>query len=232
MTTPTGETVQPEQVLGESRAGRRVVFSGDTRPCEGVLAAAHGADLLVHESSSTEEDAERAAETNTPHARGGHLARTAEVRLLALTHLGQRARASDVNREAREQFSDTVVPRGFDIIDVPRPERGAPTLERGAEWAGPRHATWSRPGRWAQRRTGGGHGISGLVTVAVAGDARRRPRSGASSERAGIESQLEGAEDEFVGTPVDGPCHILVAAPLLDAADALADNDEEEEEEL
>ena len=141
VTTPTGETVQPEQVLGETRAGRRAVFSGDTRPCRGVLAAAHGADLLVHESSFTEEDAERAVETKHSTAREAAIvARTAEVRLLALTHLGQRARASDVKREAREQFSDTVVPRDFDIIDVPLPERGAPTLERGAAvgWAAAR----------------------------------------------------------------------------------------------
>ena len=75
--------------------------------------------------------------------------------------------------------------------------------------------------------------MSGLVTVAVAGDVSEATEIRSVLERAGIESQLEGAEDELVGTPVDGPCHILVEAPLLDAArDALADADEEEEEEL
>jgi len=141
VTTPAGDTIHPEQVLGETRAGRRLVFSGDTRPCRGVLAAAQGADLLVHESSFVEEDAERAAETKHSTAReAALLARAADVRLLALTHLGQRARVSDVKREAREHFSDTVVPRDFDIIDVPLPERGAPTLERGAAvgWAAAR----------------------------------------------------------------------------------------------
>src|SRR5262249_26146103 len=63
VTTPDGSAVTPGQVLGETRAGRRLVFSGDTRPCKGVLAAAQGADLLVHESSFTSEDAERASET-------------------------------------------------------------------------------------------------------------------------------------------------------------------------
>ena len=75
--------------------------------------------------------------------------------------------------------------------------------------------------------------MSGLVTVAVAGDVSEATEIRSVLERAGIESQLEGAEDELAGTPVDGPCHILVEAPLLDAArDALADADEEEEEEL
>jgi ribonuclease Z len=141
VTTPAGETVQPGQVLGEARAGRRLVFSGDTRPCRGVLTAAQGADLLVHESSFTSEDAERAEETKHSTAREAALvAKAAEVRLLALTHLGQRARVSDVKREAREHFEDTVVPRDFDIIDIPLPERGAPALLRGAAvgWAAAR----------------------------------------------------------------------------------------------
>jgi ribonuclease Z len=117
------------------------VFSGDTRPCRGVLAAAQGADLLVHESSFTSEDADRAEETKHSTAREAALvAKAAEVRLLALTHLGQRARAGDIKREAREHFADTVVPRDFDIIDVPLPERGAPALLRGAAvgWAAAR----------------------------------------------------------------------------------------------
>jgi hypothetical protein len=75
--------------------------------------------------------------------------------------------------------------------------------------------------------------MSGLVTVAVAGDVSEAHEIRGVLQRAGIDSQLEGAEDELVGTPVDGPCHILVAAPLLDAArDALADADEAEEEDL
>src|SRR5262249_13531127 len=79
--TPSGAAVRPDQVLGEARAGRRLVFSGDTRPCRGILAAAQGADLLVHESSFTSEDAERAAETAHSTAReAALLARAADVR--------------------------------------------------------------------------------------------------------------------------------------------------------
>jgi ribonuclease Z len=52
----------------------------------------------------------------------------AEVRLLALTHVSTRYFGSELATEAREVFPETVVPRDFDVIEVPFPERGAPQL--------------------------------------------------------------------------------------------------------
>jgi ribonuclease Z len=121
--------IRPEQVIGESRTGRRIVLSGDTAPCQAVEAFAHGADVLVHEATFTEEERERARETGHSTARqAAELARDAEVRLLALTHLSTRFFPREIRDEARAVFADTVVPRDFDAIDVPFPERGAPAL--------------------------------------------------------------------------------------------------------
>jgi ribonuclease Z len=50
------------------------------------------------------------------------------VRMLALTHLSTRYFGSELAEEAREVFAETVVPRDFDVIEVPFPERGAPAL--------------------------------------------------------------------------------------------------------
>ena len=127
-----GETVDgvaPEQVIGEDRDGRRIVLSGDTRPCQEVLEHARDADLLVHEATFTDSELERARETGHSTARqAAEIARDAEVRLLALTHLSTRYFPREVRDEARATFAATVVPRDFDVIDIPFPERGAPAL--------------------------------------------------------------------------------------------------------
>jgi len=124
-----GRTVQPDEVLGEPRAGRRVVVSGDTRPCEATALVATGAELLVHESTFLDEEEQRAAETGHSTARqAAAIARTADVGLLALTHLSPRYFAPAVEEEARSVFERTVVPRDFDVIEVPYRERGEPVL--------------------------------------------------------------------------------------------------------
>ena len=55
--------MRPEQVMGPTREGRKIVISGDTAPCETLAIAAHGADLLVHEATFAEEEPERARQT-------------------------------------------------------------------------------------------------------------------------------------------------------------------------
>ncbi|MGO9490630.1 MAG: ribonuclease Z [Solirubrobacteraceae bacterium] len=133
----SGETVGgvlPEQVMGPPRQGRRIVISGDTAPCEALAVAAHQADLLVHEATFTEEESQRAAETSHSTARqAAMLARDAEVRLLALTHVSSRYGGGELRDEARAVFAATEAPRDFDTIEVPFPERGPATLVRWAE---------------------------------------------------------------------------------------------------
>ena len=129
-----GETVDgitPEQVMGETRPGRRIVISGDTAPCQAVEVFAHGADVLVHEATFMEDERDRARETGHSTARqAAEIARDAGVRLLALTHLSTRYFPREVRDEARAVFPSTVVPRDFDEIAVPFPERGEPALAK------------------------------------------------------------------------------------------------------
>jgi len=123
--------VRPEQVIGEDRAGRRIVLSGDTSPCQGVEAYAHNADVLVHEATFLQDEHARARETgHSTAAQAAALARDAGVRLLALVHLSTRYFPRDIREEAAEVFSRTVVPRDFDAIAIPFPERGEPALVR------------------------------------------------------------------------------------------------------
>jgi ribonuclease Z len=121
--------VEPSQVMGAPRPGRRIVISGDTAPCQAVEAHAHEADLLVHEATFLEDERARARDTAHSTARqAAEIARDANVRLLALTHLSTRYFPRDVRDEARAIFPATVVPRDFDAIEVPFPERGEPSL--------------------------------------------------------------------------------------------------------
>lgn len=132
LTLADGRTITPNAVLGPARPGRTVVLTGDTAPSPGVVQAAHHADLLVHEATFAAEEKERARETmHATAAEAAEVAKLAEVRLLALTHVSSRYFGSELAREAREIFPDTVVPRDFDLVEVPFAERGAPRLVKG-----------------------------------------------------------------------------------------------------
>ena len=131
VTLSSGATVRPEQVLGPARGGRTIVLAGDTAPAASVVQAAQGADLLVHEATFLADERDRARETR--HSTAGEaalVAREAGAQMLALTHLSTRYFGHQVVEEARELFPESVVPRDFDVIEIPLPERGPPRLIR------------------------------------------------------------------------------------------------------
>jgi ribonuclease Z len=131
VTLPDGRVVAPDDVLGPPRDGRKLVLTGDTAPTASVVEAAAGADVLVHEATFLAPERDRARETM--HSTAGEaalVAREARVKLLALTHVSTRYFGHEVVAEARELFPETVVPRDFDVVQIPFPERGAPELVR------------------------------------------------------------------------------------------------------
>jgi ribonuclease Z len=129
---PDGRTVTADQVLGPPRSGRKLVITGDTAPTESLVESAWGADVLVTEATFSEEERDRARETmHQTAAQAADVARRANVGLLALTHLSSRYFGPEIAREAREIFAETVVPRDFDVVDMPFAERGSPHLVKG-----------------------------------------------------------------------------------------------------
>jgi ribonuclease Z len=126
--------VQPSQVMGEPRRGRKIVLTGDTAPCDMTRLVAWEADLLVHEATFMEEDAERAAETrHSTAAQAAELAAAANVQMLALTHISPRYSGGQVRDEARAAFENVIVPRDFDRVEIPFPERGEPLHIRASD---------------------------------------------------------------------------------------------------
>lgn len=112
VTLEDGRVVQPSELVGPERAGRKVVITGDTRPCAATIEQSVGADLLVHEATFGDEDQQRAAETMHSTAReAATVAKMAGVKRLALTHFSARYSRdpSDLGREAREVFTGEVI---------------------------------------------------------------------------------------------------------------------------
>lgn len=121
ITLDDGRVIEPATLVGEVRPGRRVVIAGDTRPCKATILAAEGADLLVHEATFGDEEADRAVETGHSTAReAAQVAKMAGVRQLILTHVSARyARdAGDLEAEARSVFAGTRVARDGMEVEV------------------------------------------------------------------------------------------------------------------
>ena len=123
--------MHPDQVVGPDRPGRKIVVTGDTRPTDATVVAAHGADVLVHEATFAHEDADRASQTGHSTARqAAQVARGRRGRH-ARTHPHLHALPGGRLRdEARAVFPGAIVPRDFDTIDVPFAEKGEPELIR------------------------------------------------------------------------------------------------------
>ena len=114
VTLDDGRTVEPSELVGAARPGRTVVVTGDTRPSDTTVRVASGADLLVHEATFGDEEAERAKETAHSTAReAAEIARRAGAARLVLTHFSARYSrdAGDLLREAREVFPETALAR-------------------------------------------------------------------------------------------------------------------------
>ena len=129
LTLPDGTVVTPDEVLGPARPGRKLALTGDTAPSPLVVQAAQGADVLIHEATFADEERDRARETM--HSTAGdaaEVARLAAVRMLALTHVSTRYFGRELLEQARAVFPETVVPRDFDVLEIPFPERGEPRL--------------------------------------------------------------------------------------------------------
>jgi len=122
-----GRTIHPEDVVGPPRAGRRIVYTGDTRPCKQTVDIAREADLLIHDATFGEEESERAGLTGHSTAReAAEVARRAGALRLVLTHLSSRY-AEDprgLEREARHVFKSSVVAHDGMQVDVPFRDAG------------------------------------------------------------------------------------------------------------
>ena len=122
VTLPDGRVVESSELVGPRRAGRTVVVTGDTRPCENTVEIARGADLLVHEATFGDEEAERAVETGHSTAREAAIvAKRAGCQRLLLSHFSARYSrdAAELEAQARSEFADVTIAKDGMIVEVP-----------------------------------------------------------------------------------------------------------------
>jgi len=118
---PDGRVVKPKEVVGPPRSGRKIVYSGDTRPVESVVELAQSADLLIHDGTLDDELADRAYEDGHSTAcQAAEIAKRAKVKRLILTHISARYKdATILAEQARKIFPKTDVAEDFMKVDLP-----------------------------------------------------------------------------------------------------------------
>ena len=117
-----GRKITPEDAMGPPRPGRKIVYTGDTRPSERIVEFAKGADVLIHDATFGSEFEEEAAEQGHSTAtQAARIARQASVRRLYLFHISPRyeGRSEQLLREAREIFPYTYLPEDLETYEIP-----------------------------------------------------------------------------------------------------------------
>ncbi len=116
--------VKPEEVSGPCRKGRKIVYTGDTRPFEGFPSFSANADVVIHEATFDDSLAEKAeADGHSTPSQAASEAKLANAKHLVLTHIS--ARYSDVNlllEQARKIFPNTTVANDFMELELPLSE--------------------------------------------------------------------------------------------------------------
>jgi ribonuclease Z len=118
---PNGEAVKPEEVMGSRRQGRKIVYTGDTRPFKRLEKFAANADLLIHDSTLGDELAERAEKYgHSTVDQAAMSAKNAKVKQLVLTHISQRYEdTSTWLKQARKIFKNTTMAEDFMQVEIP-----------------------------------------------------------------------------------------------------------------
>jgi len=121
VTLPDGKVVKPDEVTGPIRRGRKIVYSGDTRPFKEFVEFAVGADLLIHEATFDDALVDKAElDGHSTPSQAATQAKLAKAKKLVLTHISARYNdASLLLEQARKIFSDTTVASDFSVLELP-----------------------------------------------------------------------------------------------------------------
>jgi ribonuclease Z len=121
--TVNGERIEPGMVLGKPRPGRKIVYSGDTKPSNKIVTLARRADVLIHDCTLDSSHNQLAFDFgHSTAAQAAAVAKKAKVKMLFLVHLSPRYEDTSVlEDEARRIFKNSVVAHDLAEFDVKYP---------------------------------------------------------------------------------------------------------------
>ncbi len=117
-----GTVVRSEDVMGAPRPGRKIIYTGDSRPCDAIMDASRDADLLIHDGTLSSEKAEWAVESMHSTAReAASVAKDAGVQRLVLTHISSRYSedSTPLLNEAKEIFDNVTIAEDLMVLEIP-----------------------------------------------------------------------------------------------------------------
>lgn len=113
-------TIMPEEVLGPRRSGRKIVYSGDTKPSREIIRLARDADVLIHDCTLDSSHAAMAADFgHSTASEAAQVAKAAGARRLFLVHISPRYDDHSVlEDEARRVFKASTVAQDLEEFSV------------------------------------------------------------------------------------------------------------------
>jgi len=115
-----GRKVKPEEVMGKARAGRKIIYTGDTKPFEAFAKFAEGADLVIHDCTFDDSLSEKASvDGHSTPEQAATQAKAAGAKRLVLSHISARyPDATLLLEQAKKVFANSVLAEDFMEIEL------------------------------------------------------------------------------------------------------------------
>ena len=122
ITLQDGTIVKASDIVGSSRKGLKIAYSGDTRPTSAFAEAGEFSDLMIHEATFDNSLHEKAEENyHTTAEQAASIAKQARVKQLVLTHISSRyPDVSGMLVEAKKVFDKTIIAEDLMVLEVDR----------------------------------------------------------------------------------------------------------------
>lgn len=121
VTLPDGKTIKPSDVMGPMRRGRKIIYTGDTKPFDAFAEFARDADLVIHDCTFEDALFERAAiDGHSTPTQAAQQAKAAGAKLLVLSHISARyPDASPLLEQAKKIFPNTLLAEDGMGLELP-----------------------------------------------------------------------------------------------------------------